>query len=401
LAQKYCGAASFSVNAWLDVLLGDGNILLYNETNRVNQVLFGIISPIIFTRVISSSFWLFFGVHPMKTISSFAKSIGARAFPRHIPTSGDGRIKAIDQFRGFVIICMVIINFSSGVDSFPARLKHAPDVGLNFADLGAPMFILAIGLTFGLSFHRRTKRDGVSATYGHFIRRYLAFLGMGAIVSAGETSLGLNTREVDWGVLQAIGSAGLLTLTVILLPPITRLGIGLGLLALYQILFDRYWMGLVVNSPHGGLPGALSWGAMLIIATVLGDMFHNEKYRRYVPLASLLFVAAGFVLGMVVPVSKIRVSASYVLMTLGTSGLFFSEFYLTNFNLNYFAAWGKNSILLYGLSYLFIGIFVLPRIPAWHTQAPLWLTILQATMLVLIMGALALYWQKKGFSFSV
>jgi len=337
----------------------------------------------------------------MKTISSYAKLIGARAFPKHTPTSSDGRIKAIDQFRGFVIICMVIINFSSGVESFPARLKHAPDVGLNFADLGAPMFVLAIGLTYGLSFRRRAKKDGVSAAYGHFVRRYLAFLGMGAIVSAGETSLGLNTRDVDWGVLQTIGSAGLLTLTVILLPAVARLGIGLGLLALYQILFDSYWMKMVMNSPHGGLPGALSWGAMLIIATVFGDLLHKQEHRKYIPLVSLLFVAAGFVLGMVVPVSKIRVSASYVLMTLGTSGLFFSEFYFTNLNLNYFAAWGKNSILLYGLSFLFIGIFVLPRIPAWHSQAPLWLTCLQATMLVVIMGALALYWQKKGFNFSV
>ena len=337
----------------------------------------------------------------MKTISSFVQSVSTRAFPSHIPVSDDGRIKAIDQYRGFVIICMVIINFSSGVESFPARLKHAPDVGLNFADLGAPMFIFAIGLTFGFSFHRRAKRDGVSSAYGHFVRRYLAFLGMGAIVSAGETSLGLNTRDVDWGVLQAIGSAGLLTLTVILLPAVARLGIGLGLLALYQILFDRYWLVLVMNSPHGGLPGALSWGAMLILATVFGDLFHNEDRRKALPWVALLFVAAGFVLGMVVPVSKIRVSASYVLMTLGTSGLFFSEFYFTNLNLNYFEAWGKNSILLYGLSYLFIGIFVLPRIPAWHSHAPLWLTGLQALALVLVMGTLALNWQKKGLSFSV
>lgn len=263
------------------------------------------------------------------------------------------------------------------------------------------MFVFAIGLTYRLSFNRRAERDGASSAYGHFVRRYLAFLGMGAIVSAGETSLGLNTRGVDWGVLQTLGSAGLLTLTVILLPAVTRLGIGLGMLALYQILFDRYWMATVMNSPHGGLPGALSWGAMLILATVFGDLFHHEDHRKAIPWVSLLFVAAGFVLGMAVPVSKIRVSASYVLMTLGTSGLMFSEFYFANLNLNYFAAWGKNSILLYGLSYLFNGIFVLPRIPAWHTQAPLWLTILQATMLVLIMGALALYWQKKGFSFSV
>ena len=320
---------------------------------------------------------------------------------KNSPTPTKQRIKALDQFRGFAIICMVLINYGVRVESVPEWLKHAPDIGLNFPDLGAPVFVFAIGLTFGLSFHRRVERDGLPATIGHFIRRYLAFLGMGAVVSAGETALGFNTSGVDWGVLQAIGCAGLLTLMVILLPTGIRLGVGLGLLAVYQILLDTYWLDIVRRSPHGGLHGALSWSALLIIATVFGDLYHNEGRRKYFPLVSFLFLVAGFVLGLVVPISKPRVSASYALLTLGVSGLVFSEFYLTNLHLNYFSAWGRNPILLYSLSYLLIGIFVLPGLPAWHTQAQLWLVGLQATALVLILGTLALYWQKKGFIFSI
>jgi hypothetical protein len=55
-------------------------------------------------------------------------------------------------------------------------LKHAPDVGL----------------TFGISCRRRARRGGTPAAVGHFVRRYLAFLGMGAIISAGATALGFN-----------------------------------------------------------------------------------------------------------------------------------------------------------------------------------------------------------------
>jgi len=116
---------------------------------------------------------------------------------------------------------------------------------------------------------------------------------------------------------------------------------------------------------------------------------------------SFLFLVAGFGLALVVPVSKDRVSASYDLVALGVSGLIFSEFYISKLQLNFFSAWGQNPILLYSLSYLLIGLFVLPGIPAWHTQAPLWLVGLQAISLVLILGWVALYWQKRGFIFSI
>jgi len=311
------------------------------------------------------------------------------------------RIEAIDQFRGFAIICMVLINYGVGVQTFPTWLKHAPDVGLTFPDLGAPAFIFAIGLTYGLSFHRRVAKNGLPPTIAHFVRRYLAILGMGAIISAGEILLGRNTSGMAWGVLQAIGCAGLLTLTVIWLPAGIRLLIGFSLLAVYQILLNTYWLDSVLRSPHGGLQGALSWSALLIIATVFGDLFRDKARRKYFPVFSLVILLAGLFLALFVPVSKNRVSASYVLITLAASALIFSFFYLANVRWNYFSAWGKNPILLYSLSFLLIGIFVLPDIPAWHSLAPIWLVCLQALVLVLIMGYVALYWQRKNFIFSM
>ena len=101
------------------------------------------------------------------------------------------------------------------------------------------------------------------------------------------------------------------------------------------------------------------------------------------------------------PVSKNRVSASYDLITLGFSGLIFSIFYLADFRLGFFAAWGMNPLLLYLLSFLVTGLFVLPGVPLWHAQAPLWLVGIQALILVLVLSSLALYWQKKGFVFSM
>ena len=213
------------------------------------------------------------------------------------------RIDAIDQFRGFAILAMVLVNYAADIQTIPAWFKHAPDIGLTFADLVAPMFIFAIGLTFGLSARRRVEHDGMSTTIWHFVRRFLALMGLGAILSAAESMLGLNTSGVDWSVLQSIGGAGLITLTIIFLPTKVRLGSGIGLLIVYQILLDAFWLDWVLRSLHGGLAGTLSWSAMLILATVFGDLFQNETGRRYFPLTVLLSLAAGIALASIAPIS--------------------------------------------------------------------------------------------------
>jgi hypothetical protein len=236
---------------------------------------------------------------------------------------------------------------------------------------------------------------------GHFLRRYLSFIGLGAIITAGQSLLGYKTELLDWGVLQSIGLAGLITLAIISRSTWIRLGVGLGLLAIYQVLLERYWLGLVLGSQHGGLPGSLSWAAILILSTVLADIFHDQNLRKNFPWVSLALLLGGFALTILVPVSKNRLTASYDLITLGFSGLAFSIFYLANFQLDFFSAWGRNPLLLYLLSFLVTGIFVLPDVPWWYVNAPLWLVGLQCLVLVLILSAVANYLEKRAVILSM
>ena len=192
----------------------------------------------------------------------------------------NNRIPSIDLFRGFAILAMVPANYMVGISIIPAWLKHAPDVGLTIIDLIAPFFFFAIGLTYGLSFHRRIERDGSLNTYTYFLTRYLAILGLGAIISASETAVGQNPSGIDWGVLQAIGIAGLVTLLVIRLPTIQRWLIGAGILVVYQIILDHFLLDLTLRSPHGGLFGSLNWSALLILSTALADMFHGRERAK-------------------------------------------------------------------------------------------------------------------------
>jgi predicted acyltransferase len=167
------------------------------------------------------------------------------------------------------------------------------DAGFTVADLVAPMFIFAIGLTYGRSFGRRLQRDGAGNTFLHFVVRFAALLGIGALFSAGEILLKVDGQTVNWGVLQAIGTAGLVTLPLLRLPAWGRLLIGIAVLALYQYLLNTYWLSIVLSEPHGGLLGAVSWSGMMILATVLADLFFTERGTRHLVSASAGSLLAG------------------------------------------------------------------------------------------------------------
>jgi len=297
------------------------------------------------------------------------------------------RLESIDEFRGFSILLMVLANYLVGPHVVPAWLKHAPDIGFTVIDIIAPMFIAAIGLTFGASFRARLARDGRRRTIEHFLFRNLALIGIGTLFTVLENVWGLTAAGSDWGVLQAIGFAGLIALLFIAVPARLRWLAGLLLLVAYQLQLNSFWLVSVLSSTHGGLEGALSWGAMLVMATALGDLFHDvSKGRRWFPAASAGVLVLGLLLAFIVPVSKNRVSASYVLIALGASDLIFWCFHVFDErfgrSIPILREWGRNSLLLYVMYGVLLGIFVAPRIPGWYELAPVWLVVLQALFIV-------------------
>lgn len=315
------------------------------------------------------------------------------------------RLESIDEFRGFSILLMVLANYLAGPHVVPAWLKHAPDIGFTVIDIIAPMFLVAIGLTFGTSFRARLARDGRRRTIEHFLSRNLAFIGIGALLTVLENVWGLSAGS-DWGVLQAIGFAGLIALVFIAVPARLRWLVGLLLLVAYQFQLNSTWLGTVLSSTHGGLEGALSWGAMLVMATSLGDMFHDvPKGRLWFPAASAGIFIPGLLLAFIVPVSKNRVSASYVLITLGASELIFWCFHMFDErfgrSIPVLREWGCNSLLLYVMHGFLLGIFVAPRILGWYELAPGWLVALQALFMVGTLSWVGWVLDRRHFHFSL
>ncbi len=316
------------------------------------------------------------------------------------------RIHSIDLFRGLAILGMVLANFLAGVDWISPWFKHARDVGYTVIDLVAPMFIFAIALTYSRSFQYRLERDGAGKTYQHFLTRFMAILGLGALFSAGEVLMAVDGQTINWGVLQAIGAAGLVTLCLIRLPAWVRVLIGALILIGFQWMLDHFWLDTVLTSPHGGLLGSISWSAMLLLATAFSDLFFRgpEGTRRLIRGSALLVLAA-LALTFWVPISKNRVSLTYVLLSLGLSGLIFSACHILveQFKLRsrLVVLWGRNPLILYVLHLLLIGIVFLPDIPSIYAQAPGWLVTLEA--FILLGGLTWAAWRldKKKIYFSV
>lgn len=101
------------------------------------------------------------------------------------------RIKSIDRFRGFCVFCMLVFQFLKNFPSlgFLSRLaEHSLSKGIvilpgmTLADIIAPAFIFAIGLTFTLSFNKWQRLYGTKRAIIHYLERALAIIGLGTFL---------------------------------------------------------------------------------------------------------------------------------------------------------------------------------------------------------------------------
>lgn len=105
--------------------------------------------------------------------------------------SEHGRIKSIDRFRGFCVFAMLIFQFlkhfkSLGILSRLADHSLTNGIvilpGMTLADIIAPAFIFAIGLTFALSFSKWQKLYGTKMAVIHYLERALSIIGLGTFL---------------------------------------------------------------------------------------------------------------------------------------------------------------------------------------------------------------------------
>lgn len=161
------------------------------------------------------------------------------------------RIKAIDRFRGFCVFAMLIFQFLKNFPSLGilSRLaQHGLDKGIvilpgmTLADIVAPCFIFAIGLTYALSFNKWKKLHGAKSAYLKYALRALSIVGVGTFLATCNKILdsfgGYKFDGVDimFIVLSSIGLAALAFKLICLIPKIGKKVKSVSSLVLYIAL---------------------------------------------------------------------------------------------------------------------------------------------------------------------
>src|SRR4051795_7652702 len=99
------------------------------------------------------------------------------ALPSWMPRSFEprARLVSMDQFRGYTVAGMCVVNFLGGYAAIHPVLKHNNNY-FSYADSIMPSFLFACGFSYRLSALRRLERDGPAAAYGRFVGRSLGLV---------------------------------------------------------------------------------------------------------------------------------------------------------------------------------------------------------------------------------
>jgi len=222
------------------------------------------------------------------------------------------RIASLDQFRGYTVAGMFLVNYLSGFWAAPFVLHHH-NTYCSYADTIMAGFFFAVGFSMRLSFGRREMQEGKATAYWHMVKRLLG-LALIAIFITYQGSPNLHGQPFTWDTMKHLGLrealhdplkntwfqtlmhiavTSLWILPVLRLAPIWRIlymllsaGIHVGLSAAFY--FD--WVN-GVPSPSGidgGNLGFLTWTIPTMIGTLACDAVMNPRSRA--ALLSHLFV---------------------------------------------------------------------------------------------------------------
>ena len=238
-----------------------------------------------------------------------------------------GRLGSLDQFRGYSVAVMFIVNFCGGLAAIPNWIKHH-DTYFSYADSIMPGFLFAAGFSYRLTMLRRIERDGAYAAYSHAIWRGLGLVVVSLAMygfngSFVETWAEVNSTQV-WDFVAGMIKANLWeTLAVIgvsqivVLPFIAKrtavVALGMVGLLVGHMLFsysfnfafifgqpnwlNEYWGVATKGCWDGGCFGTMSWGAIILGGGLAHDMVigrSSGRAARNLILAGITWMAAAY-----------------------------------------------------------------------------------------------------------
>jgi predicted acyltransferase len=221
------------------------------------------------------------------------------------------RVISLDQFRGYTVLGMLLVNYLGRFD-VPAVLKHHNSY-CSYADTIMPQFFFAVGFAYRLTFLRRLQKDGWFAGTRHVLQRNLGLILLGIVVYH------LDGQMQSWAELQTLGLRGFLrtafqreafqtlvhigvtalwVLPVIAAGPVVRIlfAAGSGLIFLY--LSHSFYYDWVMQRPgiDGGPLGFLTWTIPMLVGSLAYDIAAATE-PRFAARRALAWGAVVMVLG--------------------------------------------------------------------------------------------------------
>jgi predicted acyltransferase len=229
------------------------------------------------------------------------------------PKPPSTRIVSMDQFRGYTVAGMFVVNFVGGLTAFPEVMKHHNGLPyFSYADTIMPSFLFAAGFSYRLSAQRRFAKLGAARAYWHFVVRSLALVLISLVMYAGEdldvknwaqlTSEGGTWKLIAgllkanlWEVLAIIGVVQIVLLPLIATSIRVRTIAWIAFAAIHLLISHWFNFFFVYGKPNwmddlwgltgqsawdGGILGVIGWAIPMLLGTIVYDIMASHAASR-------------------------------------------------------------------------------------------------------------------------
>ena len=308
------------------------------------------------------------------------------------------RIVSLDQFRGFAIFGMILVNYLGRFEVMPETFTH-PRYGMTFANAIAPFFLFMVGMGFRISLMNKIQKIGRQKSYLMAVKRYLVLILIGIVLYGPDPVCDM------WDALVDIGFAGLLTLPFILTSHRVRIGLAFVFLIIYQLIFafTGYGEWTMQHSIDGGPLGPVSWASILIFGTVLMDNLINNSPSAFMKrslIMGTILTLLGVGLSYLQPeslwqFSQQSMTMAYPILASGLSFIVFVFLYWLNdlrkIEIPHLTILGLNPLILYIVQAILMSYYG----SFFDKKAPLWQALSCFVIIYLICYAVARYMAKN------
>ena len=223
------------------------------------------------------------------------------------------RIASLDQFRGYTVAGMFLVNFVGTFGVTPVLLTHQNNF-CSYADIIMPQFFFAVGFAFRLTFDRRVQAVGAVRAYRRALQRIagLALIAMviytvPQIATTWEQLVQLGPAEpirvavkAWFQTLMHIAVTSLWILPVIRASAATRVAFAVASAALHLAASNEFYYDWVqTGGIDGGVLGFLAWTIPMIVGTLACDVVSNSETKPPAPrlyAVAALMMLAGWLL---------------------------------------------------------------------------------------------------------